>query len=621
MSEIIIGKYHGHYLTAKHEQFVLVAAPTGSNKSTAIMMPNLLNYSDSVVCMDMKLENYRFTSLYRQRHGQQVFLWAPFTEEGHSHCWNMLDAIPRDSPFRVGEVLAIAQSFYPSDCDPKEKFWNDNARNLFLAIVLMLMETPDLPCTLGEVLRQSSGYGRPLKQHLEHRISARETQGNPFTNECLNAMHRFLSTPETTLGNVISTFNAPLLVFANPVVDAATSRSDFSLADVRRKPMTIYVGVQPNRLNDAALLLNLFFSQLIDQNTRTLPESDPSFHHECLIALEEMAAIGKLQIIAKSNGHIRGYGLRLLSMVQSIAQLHSLYGEADARTLMTDHAIQIAFPPREQRDADDYSKMLGFTTEETLSTSVSSPRGGGTGSTTRSLSQHARALLLPQELKALDQNQQIVFAEYTLPILCNKARYYEDHRFLDRLKEVSPTLAKLDATSGRRLLGKLGLARHAKARPSESQIKHAVYVLKELSAPVPALRLQDVALEQAPQVQAPAAPTAPRRLDLAALGRDANDLPVFVDSAHPTREEAQAIVVAFFGPMDGTVPGTPDQPGDELNRDTPDARAVYQQADLFNDAARNTIEAAPAKRRRKGKAATTRRPRAGDAADLSALDH
>jgi type IV secretion system protein VirD4 len=555
MSEIIVGKYHGTYLTAKDEQFVLVAAPTGSNKSTALVIPNLLNFADSVVCLDLKLENFRTTSLYRQRHGHEIFLWAPFTEDGFSHCWNMLDAIPRNSPFRVGEVLAIAQSFYPSDCDPKEKFWNDNARNLFLALVLYLVETPELPCTLGEVLRQSSGCGRPLKEHLQQLIARRQGSRTPLSAECLNAMHRFLSTPEATLGNVITTLTAPLLVFANPVVDAATARSDFSLADVKRKRMSIYVGIPPHRLEDAALLVNLFFSQLIDQNTRLLPESDPSCRHECLIALEEAAAVGKIKIVAKANGHIRGYKLRLLTIVQSIAQLHSLYGEADARTLMTDHAIQIAFPPREQRDADDYSKMLGTTTQKATSTGTSRTRGGGgTGTESEHTSEHARALLLPQEVKTLAQHRQIIFAEYTPPILCDKARYYEDHRFLDRLKEVSPALARLDDGPRGRIMRTLGLTRWAKVRPSEQQIKHAAFVLGEMSAAIPPLQLAPPPPPPAASPPAPATTPVKIRLtpiDIETPGRRApSSLPVFADPDFPTLQEAQAIVDAFFGPLD-----------------------------------------------------------------------
>jgi type IV secretion system protein VirD4 len=550
--EIIVGKYRGDYLTLKEEGFVLLAAPTGSNKGVALMLPNLLNFPDSMAVLDLKLENFRYTSLFRQRHGQKVFLWAPFAEDGRTHCWNMLDAIPRDSLFRVGEILAIAQAFYPSDCDPKEKFWNDNARNLFLAIVLYLLETPELPCTMGEVLRQSSGRGRPLKDYLQDAIEERAEQRRPLSPECLDAMNRFLSTPENTLGNIISTFNAPLLVFTNPVVDAATSRSDFHLSDVLKQRMTIYVGIQPNRLADAALLVNLFFSQLIDHNTRHMPDTDPAMRYQCLLGLDELPALGKIKILAKANAYIRAYGLRLLTIVQSVAQLVAIYGEADARTLMTNHALQIVFAPREQSDADEYSKYLGFNTERAVSTGTSRNRGAGGGaSTSENISDHARPLMLAQELKAMPRHQQIIFLEGTRPILCDKARYYEDHRFLDRLKSVSPTLARLDHTQFRTMLRGARLHSLSKCRPSEQLLKHVAYVLEELSVPVPALNLHPaaaVSLHKAAPKAAPPAPQLPT-LDIDQLGRTVT-LPQFADAKHPSVEEAQAIVRAFFGPVD-----------------------------------------------------------------------
>lgn len=560
--EIIVGKYQGQYLTLKEEGFVLLAAPTGSEKGVAVMLPNLLNFTDSMAVLDIKLENYRYTSLFRQRHGQQVFLWAPFAEDGHTHCWNMLDNIPRDSLFRVGETLAIAQAFYPSDCDPKEKFWNDNARNLFLAIVLYLLETPELPCTMGEVLRQSSGGGRPLKDYLQDAIDKRAAKQQPLSPECLDAMNRFLSTPENTLGNIISTFNAPLLVFTNPIVDAATSRSDFNLSDIMKQRMTIYVGVQPNRLADAALLVNLFFSQLIDQNTRRMPDTDPAIRFQCLLALDELPAQGKIRILAKANPYIRAYGLRLLTVVQSVAQLVAIYGEADARTLMTNHALQIAFSPREQADADEYSKYLGFNTEDAVSKGTSHNRGiGGAGaSTSENISDHARPLMLAQELKALPRHRQIIFLEGARPMLCDKARYYEDHRFLDRLKSVSPTLARLDQTPLRRLLRKAGFKDASKRRPSEALLKQVAYVLEELSAPVPSLSLRALKSisPEAPSPK-PDTPAAVSMLDIEQLGGIHANLPTFADSNHPSQEEALAIVAAFFGPINDE-----DQPSSTL---------------------------------------------------------
>jgi type IV secretion system protein VirD4 len=78
--------------------------------------------------------------------------------------------------------------------------------------------------------------------------------------------------------------------------------------------------------------------------------------------MDEFTAIGKVGILASAIGFMAGYNLRLLPVVQSMAQLDATYGKDVARTLMTNHAVQILFAPREQQDANDYSDMLGYTT-------------------------------------------------------------------------------------------------------------------------------------------------------------------------------------------------------------------------------------------------------------------
>lgn len=533
---------------ADGQQFVLLAAPTGGEKGVAVVLPNLLNFDHSAVVFDLKQENYKLTSLYRQRHGHQVFLFAPFAEDHLTHRWNILDSVSRDSVFRVGDVLAVGQIFYPSDCDPREKFWNDNARNLFLAFVLYLMESPGMPCTLGEVLRQSSGKGRPLKDHIQALIASREAGGTPLSDDCLDAFARFLSSPENTLGNIISSFNAPLLVFANPIVDAATSATDFDICELRKTRMTLYIGIQPGRLNDAALLVNMLFSRIVELNTRELPETNPALKYQCLLIMDEFTAMGKVSIIAKSNSFIRGYNLRLLTIIQSVAQLESVYGAADTRTLITNHALQILYPPREQKDAAEYSEMLGYFTEKAVSKGVSRPRAWGQhGSSSENISDQRRALMLPQELKEMPQDQQIVMSKHCKPILCNKARYYEDDRFLDRLKEVSPTLAMLDLRGTRGYLRKLGLGALGKVRPSEVEIKYAAFVLNELSSFVPCL---DVELHRAKVEQRMRPLAGGEKIDLSHLAFDIDGLPSFEGAEVPSPQAVVAVVDQFFAQLE-----------------------------------------------------------------------
>ncbi|MDQ1922672.1 type IV secretory system conjugative DNA transfer family protein [Massilia pseudoviolaceinigra] len=549
MSGIIVGKYEGQYLIFPGQQFVLVAAPTRSGKGVAIVIPNLLNYEDSVVVLDLKMENYRLTSLFRERNGQKVFLFAPFAEDCITHRWNMLDTVSRSRNTRVGDVLAVGQSLYPSDCDPKDKFWNDNARNLFLAFVLYLMESPELPCTFGEVFRQSSGRGRPIKEYVEGIIKEREDAGKPLSGECLDAFGRFLAAPENTLGNILSTFNAPLLIFANPMVDAATSASDFDINQVRKQRMSIYIGIQPGQLADASLLINMFFSQLINLNTKELPEDNPSLRYACLCVLDEFTSIGKVNIIAKANSFIAGYNVRLLTIVQSIAQLEGVYGEQDTRTLVTNHGLQIMYPPREQKDANDYSEMLGYFTEKTVSKGNSNSGGFSAGSVTRSenTSENRRALMLPQELKEMPQDEEFILMENTKPIRCHKARYFNDHVFIDRLKSVSPSLAALDGVGWRAYARKFGLHSMAKVLPTSSQLKHAAFIRKEMSSAVPFV---DVDLHKAKMEGRMRPLEEGEPVDAATLAINVAALPAIDNPADPSQKQVGALVEAFFSELE-----------------------------------------------------------------------
>jgi type IV secretion system protein VirD4 len=60
-------------------------------------------------------------------------------------------------------------------------------------------------------------------------------------------------------------------------------------------------------------------------------------------------------------------------------------------------------------------------------------RGSARRSRSVSVSEQRRALLLPQEVKALGSDDAIVFYEGLRPIRCKKIRYFKDRRFKERL--------------------------------------------------------------------------------------------------------------------------------------------------------------------------------------------
>lgn len=531
---VIVGKVGKRYLIYGGQEFVLLAAPTRSGKGVSIVLPNLLHYEESVVVLDIKMENFAYTSKFRQAHGHHVFLFNPFSTGGQTHRWNPLDAVDRDPNRRVGEIQAIGQVLYPNH-NERDAFWNESARNLFLGLTLSIMETPSVPCSLGEVLRQASGKGQPIKDYLQDLISTRAKSDAPLSDDCTGALHRFCATSDNTMASILATLTAPLTIFSNPIVDAATSATDFDLTQVRVQRMSIYVGIPANRLSDAALLVNLFFSQLIHYNTIDLPATNPRLTHQCLVILDEFPAIGRVTILAKAVGFIAGYNLRLLPIIQSLSQLESVYGEKDARTFVTNHACQILFAPREPRDAQHYSQMLGTYTAEAISTGMSRPLAWGNGkqaSSSSTRSEQARPLLLPQEVKELGDQRAIINLMHTKPILCDKARFYADPVFIDRLKRISPSLASV----GKRM-------------PTQVELEEAAFVRRELSVEIPRL---DLELHRA-TVERRVRPVQPDEpIDVSKLAMDLTTLPRIVPRDPPTVEEVNNLVDAFVAQLQWT---------------------------------------------------------------------
>lgn len=433
---IVVGRWCGRLLRLAGQQSVLLAAPTRSGKGVGVVVPNLLEYRGSVVVLDIKQENFALTSGWRRAQGQAVYLFNPFAEDRRTQRWNPLSYVSTEPLQRVSDLQGIANLLYP-DAGAAQKFWTSQARNAFMAFALYLFDhyeaqreegVPDellLFPTIGRVFRLSSAEGQPARQHVQD-LAAR-----PFLGEhARRALGNLLSQAEETFASILGSFREPLNPWIDPVLDAATSGNDFLLDDLRRRPMTIYVGVQPHRLAEARPLLNLFFSQLVNLNTRVLPQDDPGLRQQCLLLMDEFTALGRVEIIATAMAYMAGYNLRLLPVVQSMAQLDAVYGKEVARAITTNHAMQVVFAPREQQDANDYSEMLGYTTRRGRSLT----RGRRRRDTSRSESDERRALMLPQELKAMDPQREIVFCEgLPHPVRCAKIRYYAERRYRERL--------------------------------------------------------------------------------------------------------------------------------------------------------------------------------------------
>ena len=422
-SGIIVGRKGRRFLIFGGSEHVLVEAPTRSGKGTGIVIPNLLTWQGSVVVLDVKGENFDASAGFRAKYGQQVFLFNPTDRAGRTARYNPLAYIDRSDPDDVIiELQKIATMLFIAP-ERGEAFWANGARTGFAGVGAWLAETSDEPLTMGAIYRHlTEGDARSFfKKEL----------ANPALNlstSCRTALADFAGGSDNSFGDIKKTITNVLGLWLNPLVDAATAVSDFDLRNLRKRPMSIYLGVSPDELDRIAPLYNLLFQQLIDLNVRELP--DDTTPVSVLVILDEFARLGRASVIASAFSYVAGYGIRLLLVIQSRSQLRGVYGEHVADEIVANCGVEVAFTPKELRVANELSERIGYVGQDSVTKSLTI--NGLLANRSKSISEQRRALMLPQELMQFPADRLILLRGSIPPIIGDKIFYFKSRFFKKR---------------------------------------------------------------------------------------------------------------------------------------------------------------------------------------------
>lgn len=427
---IILGKIGKKFIMLPGQQGALCAAPPRSGKGAGLVQPNMLTWPDSVVLLDIRQESYNITSGFRSKMSD-VFLFNPVAGDGKTMQWNPLSYVSDDPVQRIDDIMKIANMLSPDPAD-RDAFWTASCRSLFLGLALYVYETPGLPRTFGELVRQiMHSDAATISEHWAKIINDRDAAGTPLSSVCVSTLSDFINTSPNTQSSIRKTFTAKLELWLNPLIDAATSANSFDLRDLRKRRISVYIGVRPGDLERLPLILNLFFQQIIDLNTMEMPEENPALKHQLLLLMDEFTAVGRMTVFEKSIGFLGGYNVRPFIIVQGLSQIRSTYSVDVAETIQLCCAAVVVYAPREQKHANEISEMLGDMTVKTKSQSHKILQTSGASVTS---SDYARRLLKPQEVKEIGESNEIIFYENLRPVFCSKISYWKEQVFKQRIK-------------------------------------------------------------------------------------------------------------------------------------------------------------------------------------------
>ena len=420
---------------------VAVFAPSGAGKNVSVVFPTLLSDPTPAVVVDLKGENYKTTAKYRaERFGHKIIAFEPWGEVADKPATiNPLDFIHADDPASIDKAAALAESLAIRDPNDHNKHFTDMAVAFITGAILAV-----------------KNFSKPKDQNLQEVATIlankaatdwaiEELKKSPKFSGILKQFGGRMEAPVDKERSGIITSAGRFLSFLNTPAIAASTRATigFTPADLDGEA-TIYLVLPTKYIASHAGLMRMWLNTLMQlAMDRGTGASKINF------IMDECAQLGPMETIEAMSIIGRGYGINMLLIFQSKAQLLSVFPKDQGATLLS-NVSQVFFGVNDQPTAEYVSARLGeqtivldsggYSEGGSYSTNKDGTTHGGSTNTNWNWSAHGRKLLTPSEVTNLDKRVAITFHPGYPPIMSWLVPHYEGGPFPKPLGKVQATM-------------------------------------------------------------------------------------------------------------------------------------------------------------------------------------
>jgi type IV secretion system protein VirD4 len=425
---VVLGKLERDYLRHDGPEHVLCFAPTRSGKGVGLVVPSLLTWPGSAIVHDIKGENWQLTAGFRAKHGR-VLLFDPTNPK--SAAYNPLLEVRRGD-WEVRDVQNVADVLVdPEGSLDKRNHWEKTSHSLLVGAILHVLYA-EADKTLAGVAGFLSDPKRPIETTLKAMMTTPHLGEAGPHPVIASTARELLNKSDNERSGVLSTAMSFLGLYRDPVVAQVTRRCDWRIADLIAdpRPATLYLVVPPSDISRTKPLIRLVLNQIGRRLTEDLHAKERK--HRVLMMLDEFPALGRLDFFESALAFMAGYGLKAFLIAQSLNQIEKAYGANNS--ILDNCHVRVSFATNDERTAKRVSDALGTATEMKAMKNYAGHRlSPWLGHLMVSRSETARPLMTPGEVMQLPPTEEIVMIAGTAPIRAQKARYYEDARFKERV--------------------------------------------------------------------------------------------------------------------------------------------------------------------------------------------
>ncbi|WP_262300146.1 type IV secretory system conjugative DNA transfer family protein [Microvirga sesbaniae] len=346
---------------------LLTIASNRSGKGRAAIIPNLLTWPGSVVVVDPKGTNAAVTAARRGKGGgrvteslgQPVHVLDPFgiVAGVQSAAFNPLSSVDLAGNRAKEDIGLIADALVvPSG--PGDSHWDEGARSIIAGVIAHLLGVYASPLRV-------MGHDKKMPSLVDVRAALRQDPDgldsmfgammkNPVAGGLAQAAAALVSTAgPNERGSLFTTALRNTAWLDSVAMAGVLGQSDFKMSDLKAAPMSVYVVLPPDLLDEHSRFMRLF----VNLTVRAASQGGKS-RVPILLVMDEFYSLGSLGSLAKASGALAGYGLKLWPILQNLSQLRELYPQNWQTFFANAGAVQI-FGVNDRGTAQEIVATLG----------------------------------------------------------------------------------------------------------------------------------------------------------------------------------------------------------------------------------------------------------------------
>ena len=341
---VLFGKKFGllAYSPEQDEGHILVLGPSGTGKTSALLIPTLRSWQGTALVVDISGD------ISANVNTANKIVFDPTSESCIPYdVFASINAVA-DETERQERLEQLAYLLLPDKA-------NDSEAGIFFCKNGRKMITAALICYYG----MGWGFVEICEFFLGHDwrslLNDIAKQQNPIANMFISSFAG--ASEQNTAGCKQAADDALKLFATNEKIKNALRKSasyEQSISPAALETSSIYIYIPDEKLKIYGDLLRIITAQSMEYFSSRPPENKQTI----LFCLDEFASFGKLQIV-ESLRKLRKRRIRILVLTQSVSDVDMIYGKDERKAMLGNFKFTVILGCKDTETQEYFSKMIG----------------------------------------------------------------------------------------------------------------------------------------------------------------------------------------------------------------------------------------------------------------------